>query len=84
MITILVKRLRSLILAGTLIFSLALISDVLMADDSTEQGLIEQFGNQLKKLFGSEDLSGKEKQRPSQEKVLPELMEKLIEKAQQN
>ena len=83
MITILVKRLRSLILAGTLIISLALSSDVLMADDSTEQGLIEQFGNQLKKLFGSEDLSGKEKQRPSQEKVLPELMEKLIEKAQE-
>ena len=42
------RLLRKLTLTGAAFIGLVLVSDVLFAEDSTERGLIEQFGDQLK------------------------------------
>ena len=53
----------------------------LSADDSDGQGLIEQFGDQLKKLFGGNDNSNKEL--PEEMGGLSEYMEDIMRKAQE-
>ena len=53
----------------------------LSADDSDGQGLIEQFGDQLKKLFGGNDNSNKEL--PEEMGGLSEYMEDIMKKAQE-
>ena len=53
----------------------------LSADDSEGQGLIEQFGDQLKRLFGGREDS--DKQSPEDMGGLSEYMEDLMNKAQE-
>ena len=77
------RLLRKLTLTGAVFIGLVLVSDVLFAEDSTERGLIEQFGDQLKKLFGGEGAPRQGEQKPNAENGLSDLMEDLVRKAQE-
>ena len=80
------KEFTSNVLKVVLFGSLVLIvssffTKELSADDSDGQGLIEQFGDQLKKLFGGNDNSNKEL--PEEMGGLSEYMEDIMKKAQE-